>query len=564
MPRRSSYRELKEQKQVEWNAALYIRLSREDGDKEESNSVGNQRILLNSFLDEDSGVKVFDEYVDDGYSGTNFNRPAFQRMMQDIKDKNVNCVVVKDLSRFGRNYIEVGEYIEKIFPFLDVRFISIGDMIDSFKNPQTANNLIVPFKNIINDEYCRDISNKVRASLDMKRKQGKFIGSFATYGYMKDPEDHNHLVIDEYAAEVVRDIFGWYLSGLSIIGISKKLNGMGIVNPTMYKKNKGYKYRHPSISINDGLWCDGTVRNILKNQIYTGCMVQGRNKIKSYKIQKTISVPEEQWIVVPNTHEPIISDKDFENAQILLDRNARVPSKKNRVYVLSGYMRCADCKKAMNHKNISQPYADYCYYVCSTFKKMSRGHCTKHTVRSDKVEKAVLEVLRKQIDLAVDMNDVIDRINKAGEAQKGSKRLDAQLDIKKEELSKIEEMKLGLYPDWKNGDITREEYLNLKKGFDEQIEAIKKEIGCINEEREKCSNGVDNTNEFISSFIKFRNLEKLTREAIVELVEEIDVHEGGKITVYLRFSDAFQQAKEYIIANEETIRDEPSTDIALI
>ena len=225
-----------------WQAALYLRLSREDGDKEESDSVVNQKELLNQFISLEPDIVVYDVYVDDGWSGTNFERPDFIRMMQDMKEGKVNCVIVKDLSRFGRNYIDVGQYIEKIFPLLDIRFISVTDNLDSVKNPQTMNTIMVPFKNLINDEYCRDISNKVRSSLDMKRKQGKHIGSFACYGYQKDPEDHNHLVIDEEAAEVVRDIFQWYISGMSILSISQKLNAMGVPNPSCYNKIHGFKY----------------------------------------------------------------------------------------------------------------------------------------------------------------------------------------------------------------------------------------------------------------------------------------------------------------------------------
>ena len=261
-----------------WQAALYLRLSREDGDKEESDSVVNQKELLNQFISLEPDIVVYDVYVDDGWSGTNFERPDFIRMMQDMKEGKVNCVIVKDLSRFGRNYIDVGQYIEKIFPLLDIRFISVTDNLDSVKNPQTMNTIMVPFKNLINDEYCRDISNKVRSSLDMKRKQGKHIGSFACYGYQKDPEDHNHLVIDEEAAEVVRDIFQWYISGMSILSISQKLNAMGVPNPSCYKKIHGLKYKNRYENIGMGKWPDSSVRRILGNQMYIGNLVQGKLK----------------------------------------------------------------------------------------------------------------------------------------------------------------------------------------------------------------------------------------------------------------------------------------------
>jgi len=208
-----------------WSTALYIRLSREDDDeKSESNSITNQREQLNQFIEENPELNIYDIYTDDGFSGTDFNRPGFQRMMVDMKNQKINCVIVKDLSRLGRNYIEVGNYIEQIFPLFNIRFISLNDGLDSYKNPNQMNNIIVPFKNLINDEYARDISQKIRSSLDSKKKKGEFIGSFATYGYMKDPEDNHKLIIDEVAARVIRDIFKWYISGMGKITIAKKLN----------------------------------------------------------------------------------------------------------------------------------------------------------------------------------------------------------------------------------------------------------------------------------------------------------------------------------------------------
>lgn len=219
-----------------WAPALYIRLSREDGDREESNSIASQRELLTEFVDTQTDMTSPRLYTDDGYTGTDFDRPDFQRMLNDLRAGIINCVIVKDLSRFGRNYVGVGEYLEHVFPLLNVRFISVSDNVDSYLDPRSVNNLVVPFKNILNDEYARDISNKVRASLDLKRRQGKFIGSFASYGYRKDPNDHSRLLIDEVAAAIVRDIFNWFIGGTSVLGIAKRLNEQGIPNPSAYKR----------------------------------------------------------------------------------------------------------------------------------------------------------------------------------------------------------------------------------------------------------------------------------------------------------------------------------------
>ncbi|MDD3334774.1 MAG: recombinase family protein [Eubacteriales bacterium] len=553
MPRTSKYAPLTtdmQKKQTLWRAGLYVRLSREDGDKEESDSIGNQRALLQEFIAFESDVAIHDIYIDDGYSGTNFERPSFQRMMDDLKSRVINCVVVKDLSRFGRNYIEVGQYIEKIFPFMDVRFISINDSLDSVKNPQAMNNLIVPFKNIINDEYCRDISNKVRSSLDLKRKQGKFIGSFATYGYRKDPADHNHLVIDEEAATVVRDIFNWFIGGMSILGIAKKLNMLGILNPTAYKRSRGLQYAH-STGNNDVYWPDSSVRRILRNQVYTGCLVQGKNRIKSYKVQVSVAIPKKDWVVVPDAHEAILSEEIFLKAQSLFERDTRTAPNSGQVYLLAGFLKCADCGRAMNRKLYSQSNRSYCYYICSTFKKMSKGACTKHTIRSDKVEEALLQTLQKQIELAVDMDALIETINQNAHANRSNNRLLKALSQKEQQKASIERMKLSLYPDWKNGDLSKEDYQRLRSQFEGQIATLEEAIMQMQCELRESDNGVNGSNAFLNAFVKHRNLDKLTREVLVELVEVIYVHEGGELTIQFRFSDAFKQATEYIEQNRE-------------
>lgn len=303
-----------------WKAALYIRLSREDGDKEESDSVLSQRDLLESFAAGQEDLVKAGVYVDDGYTGTDFERPAFQRMLREIKAGKIDCVIVKDLSRFGRNYVHSGKYLEEVFPSLGVRFIAVNDNIDSYQNPSSMDTILVPFKNIINDEYSRDISRKVRSSLDTKRKKGEFIGSFAPYGYQKSPENKNKLIPDPEAADVVKEIFSLFLSGQSIDGIVRKLNAAEVPNPSAYKQRQGLSYRRQSGS---SLWEHSSVRRILKNRVYLGELVQGKRRVKSYKIHRAEALPEESWIVAGNTHEGIVSPSDFAKAQKLLGQNVR-------------------------------------------------------------------------------------------------------------------------------------------------------------------------------------------------------------------------------------------------
>lgn len=535
-----------------WKPALYVRLSREDGDREESDSIANQRDMLAEFAAAQDDLAAPAFYTDDGYTGTDFDRPGFRRMMDDLRAGTVNCVIVKDLSRFGRNYVGVGEYLEQVFPLLDVRFISVNDRVDSFLDPRSVNNLVVPFKNIINDEYCRDISNKVRASLDLKRRQGKFIGSFASYGYRKDPADHSRLLVDGQAAAVVRDIFDWFVGGMSVLGIAKRLNEMGVPNPSVYKRRQGMNYRHPASDKLDGLWPDSSVRRILRNRLYTGTMVQGKNRIKSYKLHVSEAVPEADWIEVAATHEAIIPAELFERAQALFTRDTRTAPAQKEVYLFSGFLRCADCGRAMHRKTISQPYGDYHYYICSTFKKQHSGACTKHTIRSDRLEQAVLEALRHQIALAVEMDELVAEINRSSTRGHNAKRLldeRAQLEAEREH---VEQMKLSLYPDWKAGDISREEYHQLKAQFEQRQAGLDGRIAAVQARIDEVQNGVDETNSFLTQFVQYRSLQKLTREAVVELIDMIYVHEGGGITIQFKFSDAYAAAKEYIRDHGQT------------
>ena len=287
-----------------FNVAVYIRLSREDGDKEESDSVGNQRKLLTDYVAKKEDFILYDTYIDDGYSGTNFNRPSFQRMIADIQDGKVNCVVVKDLSRFGRDYIDTGRYLERYFPDLGVRFISVTDSIDSMKQ---AYDMLLPIKNIFNEQYARDISKKIQATVKSKQKAGEFIGAFTSYGYKKSPVNKNKLVIDDYAASVVRRIFSLYIQGYGKQKIAKLLNAEGILCPAEYKKVNGENYKNCNRLESTTYWSYSTINSILHREMYVGNMVQGTKHQRMRSKQK--KKPKEDWIIVENTHEPII-DKE--------------------------------------------------------------------------------------------------------------------------------------------------------------------------------------------------------------------------------------------------------------
>ena len=534
-----------------WSVALYIRLSQEDEDngkdKLESNSVTSQKTLLNEFVEEHDDFAIYDTYIDDGFTGTNFNRPSFQRLLEDIKNGNINCVIVKDLSRFGRNYIEVGNYIEQVFPLYNIRFIAINDLVDSFKNPASTNTILVPFKNLINDEYCRDTSIKIRTSLNGKKKKGEFIGAFPAYGYLKDPKDKHKLVIDKSVVDIIRNIFNWNVNeGLGKLAICHRLNDLGILNPTGHKKLElKQNYKNFGTQDNTYTWTPSTIRKILNNEVYIGNTVQGKRRTKSYKVHKIESVPKEEWVKVENTHEPIIDKEIFEKAQEMSNRDTKVSQKTKELSVWAGFLKCSDCKRAMNKKSSTNKRGSmYEYYICSTYRKKSHMLCTKHTIKVEKLSQAVLQAINLHIDLLIDIDEIIRKINKSSYQKTKNENIDNIINSKQKDISKISNFKMNLYEDWKNGDITKEEYLQYRQKYENNIERLKRNIDRL--QKEKYKNHNVNKNDWIEKFKMHRGITELSRDIMMELIDSIYVYEDGNISIKFKFEDEFKRCLEYI------------------
>lgn len=560
----SKYADILEQSSVPnkvWKTALYLRLSRDDGTEAESNSIASQREILKEYIKRYPDMEIYDIYVDDGYSGTNFDRPDFNRMMDDIYAGRVNCVLVKDLSRFARNYTEGGIYLDKTFVKLGVRFIALNNQIDiGIGGINSFNQLVqIGVTNIMNESQAANTSVNVRGTLNLRRQQGKFIGSFPTYGYLKDPDDNHHLIVDEETAPIVRMIFERFIGGESIIGITKDLNEMGIPNPSMYKKQKGFNYRHPCGRSNDGLWPDSSVRRILQNRMYVGDMVQGRNTTYSYKIKQCRAIPKDEWIIVEGTHEPIISQETFDHAQALFNKSIRKSPKKKNVDLFSGLVRCADCKRVMNKKTNQHTYGTYHYYRCVTARKLKKSACTNHTIRIDKLEQAVLLTIQNMINTATTMSELLTQINNHSARKKESSHIEKALKSQVSEREKLVSMIADLYPDWKSGVITVDEYQMLKERLNERLRISDEKIASLNKSAEQFQDGITEENEFVARFKKYGNIESLTRPLLTELVQEIFVHEGGDIEVVFKFQDAYAEVVEYIELNKQLIEPEKPT-----
>lgn len=533
-----------------WNAGEYIRLSREDLNRgrDDSNSVTNQKKLLNEFSakhgEEFESVQT---YVDDGYTGTDTERDGFQRLLADVISKKVNCVIVKDLSRLSRNYTDAGSLIENLFVKMNVRFISLVEGVDSYLNPDSVSSIIVPITNVINDNFCYQTSKKIRQVFDYKRRNGEFIGAFAPYGYSKDPQNKHKLIIDEKAADVVKDIFQMFLNGKSKNFIVRTLNDHGILCPSVYKREHlGLKYQNPHTDITlQSLWCAMTITNILRNRMYCGDMVQGRYRVKSYKVHIQETVPKEEWFIVENTHEAIIDRKAFQKVQELLCKDTRTAPQKKSLYLFSGFLRCADCGKAMSRSKMKSTV----YYFCRTYKDLSKTACSKHMIKHNRLEIAVLYAIQQQVFLAVDYSKIIEKINRTPIIKNQSKKLADALEQKERELAKILRYKQVIYQDWKDGEIDRTEYSQMKENYVKQLAILKEVINKLKEEIAEFEKGVDTENPFLAAFRQYQNINTLTRDVLVELVDHIKVYEGGNISIVFRFADELYKVQEFIQIN---------------
>lgn len=526
-------------KQKTYLAASYLRLSREDGDKAESDSIQNQRELIRDFLKGKTDIRPVEEYIDDGYSGTSFDRPAFSRMIEDAKKKKIDCIIVKDLSRLGRNYIETGKYIEKIFPFMGIRFIAVNDRYDSADEESDADHIIIPFKNLINDAYCRDISIKIRSQLDVKRKSGKFIGSFAGYGYLKDPKDKNHLIIDEYAAEVVRLIYSLKLDGMSSGRIAEKLTEMGALPPLEYKRMLGMNFNSGFRSGPNQKWSVVSVNRILKNELYTGMMIQGKRKKINYKVKQSRDVDEADWIRVANTHEAIIPAEMFQRVQQVLLMDTRTSPAEETVYLFSGFLRCGDCGQNMVKRCTTKGGRKYHYYHCSTYK--SGDGCNAHLVSEKKLTEIVLEAIRKQVELLVKAESVLEQIELLPKERYDVKNVHKQIDTLAAEIERYQELKTRLYQDMQDGVIGRDEFKEINERFTQKINAAKDSRRRLEAKLEALLKEEAELQPWIEEFKTYRNIEHLERKIVVSLIDHIDVYGKDKLEIHFRFEDEIQE-----------------------
>ena len=530
-----------------WNVCGYVRLSREDGDKEESNSVTGQKDLIRDYLSRHPDLRERGMKVDDGFTGSNFDRPGFQSMMEDVKAGRINCIVVKDLSRFGREHLDAGKYIENIFPFFGVRFIAINDHYDSLHRNPESDEIILPFRNMLNEAYCRDTSIKVRSLFAVKRDRGDFIGSSAPFGYMKSPDDRHKLVADDFASGVVRDIFRWKIQGLGIGDIADALNEKGVPTPMDYKKSRGVRYDTPFRTKKESVWGATMVLRILQNPVYIGTLEQGRVTTPSYKVKRIIQKPREEWAVVENCHEAIIDRLDFEIVQKALSMDTRTSVAGRPADIFGGVLRCRECGAPMVRKTVPSGRKKFVYYVCSAHK--SAKTCSSHNIRDTVLEGIVLQALQVRIRTVVEVADLlemadIDRIHEAK-----MRKLRTELDEKRDEIERQQKYLNSLYESLTDGIIDRSEYKKFKKKYAERREEAEKQAEAIQAEMSKELTNDTEGRAWMERFRENLNFTSLDRAIVITLIDRIWVSRDRTVEIVFNWDDEFRRLLESVPAD---------------
>lgn len=529
-----------------YSAALYARISVEDERKRESNSIGNQLQLLKDFASENADIKVYDIYVDDDISGTDFNRPEYSRMMNDLRNKKINCIIVKDLSRLGRNYLESGEYIEMVFPFFECRFIAINDRFDS-KYQQA--DISVQIKNLINEMYAKDISKKICSSFQSIQMQGKYTGSKAPYGYLLNPRDKHHLIPDPETAPIVREIFEMIaVKNCTIHFVSINLTARGIPSPgrLLYERGmvKTDQYKKSK-------WYGETVRKILRNPIYIGCTVSGKTRSTYHEngIKGARPVPKEDWIITRGTHEPIIEEKIYDQVQAYLDtnqkekaNNTRYNSKSKGASIFKGHLICGECGRAMylRHKKNHANEKTWWYY-CALHENYNSSYCVKKAVKKADVESIALKLIKTQIKLFTEADELIKELNAKESSKTKYKIYLDQIQNTKKQLDDLIAKKATLYDEYANNLLTKSEYVCVGQEYARKADELRIFISELEKEAQKYSPTYLSKGGWARIIAKYKNATKLTEEMVDAFIDKMILYNDGHVEITFKCKNEIDQ-----------------------
>ncbi|MFQ7667161.1 MAG: recombinase family protein [Thomasclavelia ramosa] len=521
-------------------ACMYLRLSREDGDSSESNSISNQRQIIKSYA-KDNDIQLDYEYVDDGFSGSNFERPNFKNMIDELNKGKFNIIIVKDLSRFGRDYIESGKYLQKIFPEKGVRFISVNDNYDSENADMSDTHLILPIRNFINDSYCRDISMKVKSSKEVKRKNGEFIGSFAPFGYKKDDKNKHQLVVDTKVSHIIERIFNMKIDGYSSKAIADYLNSIGTITPSRHKENNGDNFNTDFV-VKNAKWDAKMINRIISNKVYIGVLEQGKTTKLNYKSKKEIDVSKEDWIVIQNAHEPIVSKSIFLLANKMLLRD--VKQSKDKPYILSGMLYCMDCGSPMIRRKVKSKDGYNIFYICSEYN--NHGQCTRHSIKEEYLMNATIHALN---DYLSRYNELLEKVSKVDIS-----KLTLKVDFESlnAEKKKYERLRQSLYMDLEEELITTEEFEKFRKNYLLKIKEIDKQIITKQNIVEELKAKINDKGSLVSDIVPNIESNNLSRLSLVSFVDRIEVGEDNAINFVFNNIETVNLL-EAIIENEKAI-----------
>ena len=533
-----------------YKTAVYVRISLEDMRKKISDSIGNQKNILLQYIQTKPDLQLYKIYEDVNYTGTNFNRPGFTKMIEDIQAGLIDCVIVKDLSRFGRNFEETGNYLERVFPFLQIRFISVNDGYDSLTATLDETTLIVPLQNLMNEIYARDLSKRVQVSKKLKQKRGEFGGSFAPYGYIKVG---NSFVVDEEVEPIVKQIFAWVLEGYSDAAIAQKLNGLKITPLGRHLFEKGIT-KAKSFE-NTKYWYSSAAKNITENLAYTGSLALGKHQSNFLNGGSRLKKNPDEWIIHDNVHTAIIDKETFDKVQeIRLQRKVnsknkdKINDKKNRVEnIFKGLIFCADCKRSMLRSQHSYPdgHIDYCF-LCTVYEQYDKNACTRKYIREDDLREALYSCIIKQINFAVDISRIIQNISKEQKYIKQTATFDKKINELQQKLQQNQRYRGSLREDYVDGVINEQDYINMKTEYENEKNNLQNELDLLESNKFQHDDMLSGENKCITEFRKFESERHLSAQMVSALIERIEVTDYNKIIVRFKYRDELEYILSYI------------------
>lgn len=532
-----------------YRTALYARLSVEDSKNPDCDTIENQMNLLREYVKDKPYLQVAEEFVDNGVTGTRFDRPGFSRMIGCMRKGDIDCIIVKDFSRLGRNYLEAGDYLEKIFPFFGVRFISVTDGYDSLLSEAAEDGLIVPLKNLINEAYAKDVSKKIETALAIKQRKGEFVGANAPYGYKKSPENKHRLIVDEEVRQVVVDIFEWKAAGMGYGAIARKLNEAGIPAPSRYRYLKGLT-KNPRFE--NVLWGDSTIQCILTNPVYMGDMEQGITKRAIHKGISFQRVAKEDRPYVYNTHEPIVSRDLFGRVGSILEEGRRKCLAAKGKYNYLGMpenpyrsiMFCADCGGRMLLKRSVTKHKEKMYvwygYVCPNSSSHGKLFCKEKNVTKDIIDGAVEASLRMQMDLFFEAQEAMRQMNQTRQAKREQEGYKKEIGLLHGRLEHTKSIAGGLYEDFADGVLNEKEYLLARKHYREEENCLEQLIAETEYKQSVYQGDFAETFDFAPKMEKYRNFDSLTPEIVQAFIKAVWVADSRHIEIEYTFKDELQ------------------------